>query len=68
MKQLYTFTLALFFSITLLAQTNTELPTIPPMRQLHHELIIESLKKIDTLYSQSDSIGKQYKKERIIWI
>jgi hypothetical protein len=63
MKQLYTFSLTLFFSITLLAQSNTELPAIPAMRQLHHELIIESLKKIDTLYSPSDSIGKQNKKE-----
>ncbi|MEI6087054.1 MAG: hypothetical protein WCR66_05670 [Bacteroidota bacterium] len=63
MKQLYTFSLALFFSITLLAQSNTELPDIPPMRLLHHEFIIESLKKIDTLYNPSDSVGKQNKKE-----
>jgi hypothetical protein len=63
MKQLYTFSLALFFCSTLLAQINSDLSAIPPIRQLHHHIIIESLKKIDVFYSPSDSLGKQNKIE-----
>ncbi len=38
-----------------MAQTEPVIPSIPAMRQLHHEYIIESLKKIDSFYKLSDS-------------
>jgi hypothetical protein len=63
MKQLYTFFLGFFFSSALLAQSNSDMPSIPAMRQLHHEYIIESLKKIDFFYSPNDIVGKQYKSD-----
>jgi hypothetical protein len=63
MKQLYSFSFALFICVKLLAQSNSDLPAIPAMRQLHHQLIEESLKKIDAFYNASDSIGKLNKKE-----
>ena len=63
MKQLYLFLIAFVFSVELLAQTSTELPSIPPMRQFHHTLIVESLKKIDGFYKSSDNSGLLHKKE-----
>jgi hypothetical protein len=63
MKQLYIFFLAFFFSVSLFAQSDTSMPHIPAMRQLHHDYIIESLKKINFFYTPSDTIGKQSKWE-----
>lgn len=55
MKQLYILISALFFSVALMAQTDLAVPIIPTMRQLHHDYIIQSLKKIDSFYIHGDS-------------
>ncbi len=56
MKQLHLILLALFSTVTLLGQSNKVFPPIPAMRQLHHEYIMESLKKIDAFYLPSNRI------------
>ncbi len=61
MKYLYQLFIALIYSTALLAQNNAEMPAIPSMRQIHHQYIIESLKKIDGYYAANDSMGKAKK-------
>ncbi len=56
MKQPPLILIALFFTVSLLGQSNQAFPPIPAMRQLHHEYILESLKKIDAFYITSNSI------------
>ncbi len=58
MKHLYQLIIALICGVTLNAQKTGEMPAIPAMRQLHHQYIIESQKKIDGFYDPADSIGK----------
>ena len=57
MKHLYQLIIALVCSVPLTAQNTGEMPAIPAMRQLHHQYIIESQKKIDQFYTPTDSIG-----------
>jgi hypothetical protein len=62
MKRSYPFFVALFFCAKLFAQSIPDLPVIPPIRQLHHDYIVESLKKIDSFYTPSNSVFTQQKR------
>lgn len=61
MMHFYQLLIALICSVPLFAQKTGEMPVIPAMRQLHHQYIIESQKKIDGFYGISDSTGKTNK-------
>lgn len=63
MKYLYQFIITLLCSVPLFAQNTGDMPAIPAMRQLHHQYIVESQKKIEGFYADSDSIGKLKKRD-----
>lgn len=63
MKQLYFYLITLLFCSALEAQSDSILKAIPPMRQLHHEFIQTSLKKVDSFYSPSNVAQQKNRSE-----
>lgn len=57
MKHLFQVVLFLFFTSQVAAQKEAGMPPIPAMRQLHHEYIIQSLKRIDAFIIPYDSVN-----------
>lgn len=67
MKHFYATIFSLYIYCGVMAQQPLAMPAIPPMRQLHHEYIIESLQKINDFIEPADSLGKNYlKKSNIV--
>ncbi len=56
--KLFLIGLTTFLTVILAAQGNVTMPTIPAMRQLHHEYIIHSVEKIDSLYLSPAKLNK----------
>ena len=61
MKHLFQVFIILFFSSSVSAQQKAAMPPIPAMRQLHHEYITQSLKKIDAFILPYDSVNVEMK-------
>lgn len=57
MKHLFQVLLIVLFTSQVSAQKEVGLPPIPAMRQLHHEYITQSLKKIDAFIIPYDSVN-----------
>jgi len=57
MKHLFQILLFLLFAFPVFSQKEAGMPPIPAMRQLHHEYIIQSLKKIDGFIISYDSVN-----------
>jgi hypothetical protein len=57
MKHLFQVLIVLLFTSPISAQKEAGMPPIPAMRQLHHEYITQSLKKIDAFIVPYDSIN-----------
>jgi len=56
MKKIYTTVLAVFLALAVLAQSEIKMPPIPASRELHHEVIINSLNDITKLKNKNDTL------------
>lgn len=56
MKKIYTTVLAVFLALAVFAQPEIRMPSIPASRELHHEMIINSLNDITKLKNKSDTL------------